>query len=660
VTRHLDPDRVPVPLLVVDRAGGVVANAPFRAALGDVRSARELSDRFEIVVRDIVLPADDAPWFRVVRHAVDEDQIWFDRAAAARWRFRVVGTTGDEGGVLVLDDLSRHESRLTGVARAASRLVFETKLGAAASALCGKLAALAGADAIAVFVPTRDANGLRPLASSVPDLAARALNLASRAARTGIPCTGPTFDRDARPSHTGLQSLAAIPIKSGRSSASVLVAAWRQEWTPNGRELLALGELGSLFAFAIARAGDTTEQTDRDTLDQVRRSALAITELGSMHHLLEQLAEQACVLVGAQRAAIRFTGDDEVADDTAVVRDAGWDPRPLLESLASRDLGAGKGPFECELATASSLGTRLQHDGSTIGSLCVFDDDGGFGIGAETALALFRSHAAQLVAHARELELVRKAQRRRAQLYDELAATIAHDMRTPIASMLLQLESLMKYGARDDERVAVPIRELRRARESTRAISRMVDDLFDTARIELRRITLDLRRVSLGEYVTELAARLEPTLGKDRVTIEASPDVPFVLVDPFRLDEIMTNLLDNAAKHSPPDAPIIIRVEGDGDGDGAIVSIEDRGAGIAPEEVPHVFDRFFQTKNGGAKRSGLGLGLYISKGLAEAHGGRIWVDSLPGEGSRFRVWFPAETATPIILERTIADKPQAP
>ena len=101
----------------------------------------------------------------------------------------------------------------------------------------------------------------------------------------------------------------------------------------------------------------------------------------------------------------------------------------------------------------------------------------------------------------------------------------------------------------------------------------------------------------------------------------------------------MTNLLENAAKYSDEGAAIRILIEPSGCG--AALLVEDHGPGIAPEELPRLFDRYFQTQRARAKRRGLGLGLFITKGLVEAHGGTISVESLPGTGSTFRIWLPA-------------------
>ena len=102
------------------------------------------------------------------------------------------------------------------------------------------------------------------------------------------------------------------------------------------------------------------------------------------------------------------------------------------------------------------------------------------------------------------------------------------------------------------------------------------------------------------------------------------------------------NLLDHAAKYSPDGAPIHVKIRSGTDAVG--LSVEDHGSGIPREEMPRLFDRFYQAKRARENKTGLGLGLYITKGLVEAQGGALWVDSEPGHGSTFHVRFPVASS----------------
>jgi signal transduction histidine kinase len=120
--------------------------------------------------------------------------------------------------------------------------------------------------------------------------------------------------------------------------------------------------------------------------------------------------------------------------------------------------------------------------------------------------------------------------------------------------------------------------------------------------------------------------------------VEAPTSLPLVLADPDRVERILTNLLTNALRYSDPETAVAVRLaEGAGE---VIVSVVDRGRGIPSDEIPRLFERYYRGRAGQGERESLGLGLYITKGLVQAHGGRIWVESRVGEGSAFSFTLP--------------------
>ena len=169
----------------------------------------------------------------------------------------------------------------------------------------------------------------------------------------------------------------------------------------------------------------------------------------------------------------------------------------------------------------------------------------------------------------------------------------------------------------------------------------MIADLVESARLSSGEITLTTTGINLRSFTEELCDRLET--GKDsRIIVEAEP-VGLVLADPNRLDRIFTNLLTNALKYSEPPSPvrIIIRENADeNDARMAVVSVIDRGCGIAQVELPKLFERYARITSG--KRSGdsLGLGLFIARKLVLAHGGQISVTSEQRVGSTFTFTLP--------------------
>jgi signal transduction histidine kinase len=221
-------------------------------------------------------------------------------------------------------------------------------------------------------------------------------------------------------------------------------------------------------------------------------------------------------------------------------------------------------------------------------------------------------------------------------LREEFSAIIAHDLRNPIAAIGLQVEQM--FRRREDDSIAVPVADLERMRRTVGRVDLMIHDLLDVGRIELGRLLLDRKPLSPREALQKLAEQVAPALGEHPLDIRTTASPTTVFADPLRFDQVMTNLLDNAAKFSKKGAPIRIRVEASEGG--ATFTISDGGIGIAPEELPMLFDRFYQAKRARERNGGLGLGLYIAKGIVVAHGGRIWVESTVGRGSSFHVWFP--------------------
>lgn len=232
----------------------------------------------------------------------------------------------------------------------------------------------------------------------------------------------------------------------------------------------------------------------------------------------------------------------------------------------------------------------------------------------------------------------REAARERARaeldrLREEFAAVVAHDLRNPLHTILLQVDLLLRE-ADPAARTA-----LRRIERGARQLVQQVNDLLDASRIEAARLALHPERVSPADAVTALVEQIRPTLGQHPVTVAVEGTPPPVCADPTRLAQILTNLLENAAKYSPPEAPIAVTVRPSAAG--TTIAVEDHGVGIAPAELTRLFDRFYQTRRARALKTGLGLGLYITKGLVRAHGGRLEVASTPGSGSVFSVWLPA-------------------
>jgi PAS domain S-box-containing protein len=226
------------------------------------------------------------------------------------------------------------------------------------------------------------------------------------------------------------------------------------------------------------------------------------------------------------------------------------------------------------------------------------------------------------------------AQKEIEKLRCEFEAMVVHDLRNPIQSILMGLE-LLQTKVDIHNPLTAPL--LERLQRSALGLAQIARDLLDAARVDLARIPLKCVSLDVAACSRAVVERMRSTLGARSIVVEAS-EVPPAMVDPIRLDQILTNLIENAGKYSAEDTTIRVAVQRSGDG--VEIAVTDQGMGIAPEEVPKLFDRFYQTKRARDRGAGLGLGLYITKGFVEAHGGRIEAESKLGEGSTFRVWLP--------------------
>ncbi len=233
-------------------------------------------------------------------------------------------------------------------------------------------------------------------------------------------------------------------------------------------------------------------------------------------------------------------------------------------------------------------------------------------------------------------ELETKIRERTAQLekllkdQEEFIGVLSHDLRSPL-TVIHGFAQLLRRHPEQSESV-------RKAGESIETsahrMERLIAELTDAGRLDAGKLMLDVAPVELGAFISDLVERLRAG-GADRVRVETSEGLPAVLADPDRLERILTNLIGNGLKYS--DGQVEVRVAS---GDrGVVISVADHGVGIAEEELAHIFDRYYRA-GATASREGLGLGLYITKGLVEAHGGRIRVESQVDEGSTFSFSLP--------------------
>jgi PAS domain S-box-containing protein len=246
--------------------------------------------------------------------------------------------------------------------------------------------------------------------------------------------------------------------------------------------------------------------------------------------------------------------------------------------------------------------------------------------------------AALAVDHARLYQLAQSAQseaERRAAQMAEMNHLIAHDVRQPITIARIHSTLLKTAAERGDfDRVVVGAQAIDVA---TRRLDAMLRDLVDSAQLESGRVRIERELIELSTFLSETLQRLGGTLDVQRVRMEVREPV-ITSADPNRLERILGNLISNALKYGDSSSEVVVGVyRGE---DEVLLLVADQGPGIAPEDLPHLFERGFRTAESAGKAEGLGLGLYITRMLVEAHGGRIWAESELGTGTTFYVALP--------------------
>ena len=207
---------------------------------------------------------------------------------------------------------------------------------------------------------------------------------------------------------------------------------------------------------------------------------------------------------------------------------------------------------------------------------------------------------------------------------------ISHDLRNPL-TVVQGYADLLTERLQGTELDAESRAGLEGIQYGSARMGALISDLLDAARWDGQQLRLEMQPVRLDLFLPALLQRSAPFIGRERLSLELPADLPPVLADEERLERIVLNLLTNAGRYSPPASPIDVRARLEGKE--VVISIRDRGRGIVAEDLPRLFDRFFRGRGGG--REGVGLGLYITRLLVEAHGGRIWVESEVGQGSTF-------------------------
>lgn len=282
------------------------------------------------------------------------------------------------------------------------------------------------------------------------------------------------------------------------------------------------------------------------------------------------------------------------------------------------------------------LATPLIHAGETIGAITLhFKEAAALGAADRTFTLLLAQTAATALHRARSYDAEQEKRRRAeliAQARAEVLGIVAHDLRNPL-SLIVTTTELLEEDLEPERRQQI----LSIAKRAGKQMNRLIGDLLDTVQMQSRRLSLDLEDLSVAAILGQADENFRPGAESRQIllTVILPDDNLFVHADALRVQQVLGNLIGNALKFTPPDGYVTVRVAPGNDE--CVFHVTDSGPGISAEQIPHLFEQFWQARS---DKRGVGLGLAIAKGIVDAHGGRIWAESVIGSGSTFSFTLP--------------------
>lgn len=476
-----------------------------------------------------------------------------------------------------------------------------------------------------------------------------------------------TFLREAALSR-GVTRRRVVAIAAGSAfvSANLLVigAGWVfPAFSAVWASMSAVLGLGAGFAYFVGFA--TPEWLRRawqaPELRDFLAAAASLPRMPDSQAILRELERGAALTLGAEGARIGLWDEHrqvllydakhaplqvaiESSSDEAVVP---FQPQELLAGqalLLQRPVVAMDTPKLMQVpgrvyrsrGTRNLLAAPITADGVRIGALTVHARTTVFVEEDLELLGLLAMQAATVLQTRRLIDESTRleAQQEATRLKDDFLSAAAHDLRSPLTSILGQAQRMQRQVHRDGGQVDPHSIDV--IVEQTGRLRTLVNELLDANRVERRALSGLLEVTDVAEILRDLCSR--PLSESHQIALEAPAAIAGRFDGP-RLRQLFVNLLENAIKYSPAGGDIAVRAE---TLDGVMnVTVSDPGIGIAPEELPHIFDRFRRGSNVDDRHfPGLGLGLYICRGIVDEHGGRIWATSTPGQGTIMHVSMP--------------------
>ncbi|MBI5837299.1 MAG: response regulator [Candidatus Eisenbacteria bacterium] len=393
---------------------------------------------------------------------------------------------------------------------------------------------------------------------------------------------------------------------------------------------------------AATRTLRTLFEMSREVSASLSLSTTLSVVTDKMRELLEA---RACVVFLKDEESGNFTGEGVSGADPAVVKSIGFHSGEGVLGRGAADphgfcAAHGNPEFDADdsiglLHASSAAGVPLTASGGAFGLLVAVDRDGGFDAAATDLMTLYASAASNAIRNAQLFEKTRELDR----LKSEFVAVVSHELRTPLTAIRGSLELLGNPSYWDVKPQQKELLEICEA--NAERLMMLINDILDFSKLEANRMQLSRSLVNLSDVCRNAAVNMRSLVDKKQIVLRLELPVPGgeSEVDPHRVGQVLTNLLGNAVKFSPPSTEIVVRLREDPGF--AEIDIEDHGDGIAEADLPKLFQRFQQVDASATRKiGGTGLGLVISKAIVELHGGEIAVRSQVGQGTTFTVRLP--------------------
>jgi signal transduction histidine kinase len=424
-----------------------------------------------------------------------------------------------------------------------------------------------------------------------------------------------------------LRQVVALPMSAGGDTLGAIFVfrRWGGSFSANDRQMLA--SFADQAAIAVHNA-QLYEQVSREKrrLDAIiDNSADGVMILDAAHRIQVFNRALAALTAWSANDAIAREHDEvirwahiDAGTDLAAAEAGGW---PLTRRPAQFGSGTAEGDGAQTLYVEGDLRRR---DGGTIS------------VGITYAPLLDRNgRLVNIIVDVHDITRFREAE----ELKSTFVSVISHELKTPVSLIKGYAGTLRREDARWDE--ATVRDSLAVIEEESDRLNELIDNLLDASRLQAGALSLSMGDVALDHLVRNTVEKFRPQSQGHEFVVEFAPGFPVVKGDEARLAQVLSNLLTNAIKYSPRGGKIC--VIGRTTPDAVVVTVSDEGIGIAPAEQTRVFDAFYRVDDAPTRRTqGTGLGLYLSKAVVEAHGGRIWVESEPGQGAAFGFSLPRQ------------------